>query len=58
VLEAILDNQPYIFTDPTMRRLIESRHKRLMAGYDWADKCKALQGEKQAGMLPAGMLSD
>ncbi len=58
VLEAILDNQPYIFTDPTMRRLIESRHKRLMAGYDWADKCKSLQGEKQSGMMPAGMLGD
>ncbi len=52
VLEAIIDNQPYIFTDPSMRKLIETRHRRLMAGYDWADKCKALEGVKQSGMLP------
>jgi NAD(P)-dependent dehydrogenase (short-subunit alcohol dehydrogenase family) len=58
VLEAIIDNQPYIFTDPTMRAMIESRHRRLMAGYDWADKCRALQGEKQAGGLPGGILKE
>ena len=58
VLEAIIDNQPYIFTDPSMRRLIESRHKRLMAGYDWADKCKALSGQKQSGALPSNMMSE
>lgn len=52
VLEAILDNQPYIFTDPNLRHLIESRHKRLMAGYDWAEKCKALEGIEQSGLLP------
>ncbi len=58
VLEAIIDNQPYIFTDPTMRKMIESRHKRLMAGYDWADNCTALKGAKQAGGIPGGMLKE
>lgn len=56
VLEAIIDNQPYVFTDPKMRRLIQSRHKRLMAGYDWADQCQALEGEKQAEELKGGLL--
>lgn len=43
VLEAIIDAQPYIFTDPSMRRYIDERHRRLSAGYDWADNCKALR---------------
>lgn len=52
VLEAIIDNQNYIFTDPGLRNLIETRTKRILAGYDWADKCKALEGVEQSGMLP------
>ncbi len=52
VLEAIIDNQPYIFTDPGLRHLIETRSKQILAGYDWADKCKALEGVKQSGLLP------
>ena len=51
VLEAILDDQPYIFTDPALRNLVELRNKRLMAGYDWADKAKALQGAVQSSAL-------
>jgi hypothetical protein len=47
VLEAILEDQPYIFTDPSMRRFIDKRFERLSAGYDWADNCKAL---KKAGL--------
>ncbi len=58
VLEAIIDNQAYIFTDPSMRKMVESRHKRLMAGYDWADDCNALSDEKQAGGLPSGLLGN
>lgn len=52
VLEAILDDQPYIFTDPGLRYLIERRDRHLLAGYDWAAKCKALEGVKQSGLLP------
>ncbi len=43
VLEAIRDNQPYIFTDPSLRRHIAERTSRIMAGYDWADQCQALK---------------
>ncbi len=52
VLEAILDDQPYIFTDPALRNLVELRTKRILAGYDWADKAKALQGAVQSSALP------
>ncbi|MSP41836.1 MAG: SDR family NAD(P)-dependent oxidoreductase [Alphaproteobacteria bacterium] len=51
VLEAILDDQPYIFTDPALRNLVELRNKRLMAGYDWADKAKALEGAVQSSAV-------
>ncbi|MBV1906437.1 MAG: SDR family NAD(P)-dependent oxidoreductase [Pseudomonadales bacterium] len=50
VLEAIQDNQPYIFTDPSLRYLIERRTKFILEGYDWADKCKALEGIEPAGL--------
>ncbi len=53
VLEAILEDQPYIFTDPALRNLIELRTGRILAGYDWADKAKALQGAVQSSALPA-----
>ena len=52
VLEAIIDNQPFIFTDPATRSFVEKRFRRIMSGYDWADKCKALEGVKQSGLLP------
>ena len=32
VLEAIIDNQPYIFTDPAMRKMIELRHRAFDGG--------------------------
>ncbi|MFZ5914771.1 MAG: hypothetical protein ACOY17_11165, partial [Pseudomonadota bacterium] len=57
VLEAILDGQFYIFTDPSLRHIIETRSKRILQGYDWAANCKALKGEKQAGPLPGGLLT-
>ena len=52
VLEAILDGQPYIFTDPALRNLIELRMRRILSGYDWADKAKALEGAVQSSALP------
>ena len=55
VLEAIRENQFYIFTDPSLRHLIETRCQRIIAGYEWAANCKALQGAKQAGGLPGSM---
>ena len=47
VLEAIIDDQPYIFTDPSLRSLIQSRFERILAGYDWADQCEALKKADQ-----------
>ena len=52
VLEAIQDDQPYIFTDPALRNLVELRTKRILAGYDWADKARALEGAVQSSALP------
>lgn len=57
VLEAIQEDQFYIFTDPSLRHIVETRTKRILQGYDWAADCKALQGEKQAGPLPGGLLT-
>jgi NAD(P)-dependent dehydrogenase (short-subunit alcohol dehydrogenase family) len=48
VLEAIIDDAPYIFTDPSMRKYINKRFERLSAGYDWADNCQALKKDKRA----------
>ncbi|MBV1876607.1 MAG: SDR family NAD(P)-dependent oxidoreductase [Pseudomonadales bacterium] len=50
VLEAILKNQPYIFTDPSMRRMIESRMRKILGGYDFADTCEALSGAEQSSL--------
>lgn len=47
VLEAIIDDQPYIFTDPGLRSWVENRFERILAGYDWADKCEALKKADQ-----------
>ncbi|PCJ36582.1 MAG: short-chain dehydrogenase [Cellvibrionales bacterium] len=47
VLEAIIDDQPYIFTDPGLRSWVESRFQRILAGYDWADQCEALKKADQ-----------
>lgn len=57
VLEAILEDQFYIFTDPSLRHIIETRCKRILQGYDWAANCKALQGAKQAAPLKGGLIT-
>ena len=43
VLEAIRDDQPYIFTDPGLRRHIAERFRRIGLGFDWAESCEALK---------------
>jgi len=50
VLEAILKNQPYIFTDPKMRKMVDSRFRKIMSGYDWADTCDSLTGAQQGSL--------
>ena len=52
VLEAMQADQLYIFTDPGLKHLIETRCKRLTDAYDWAANCKSLKGVKQSGLLP------
>jgi len=52
VLEAIQQDQPYIFTDPSLRYLIERRTKYILQGYDWADQCDALKDVRQPGLWP------
>ena len=52
VLEAVQEDQFYIFTDPSLKHLIETRCERISAAYDWAASCKSLEGAKQAGGLP------
>ncbi|MBV1931676.1 MAG: SDR family NAD(P)-dependent oxidoreductase [Porticoccaceae bacterium] len=52
VLEAMQEDQFYIFTDPGLKHLIETRCKRIIDGYDWAANSKALEGAEQAGGLP------
>jgi len=52
VLEAMQADQLYIFTDPGLKHLIETRCKRLTEAYDWAANCKSLKGVKQSGLLP------
>ncbi len=52
VLEAIQDNQPYIFTNPALGFMMENRFKNIAAGHAWAEKSKALAGVKQSAKLP------
>lgn len=52
VLEAIQDDQPYIFTDPSLRYLVERRTQYILKGYDWADNCESLKGANQPGLMP------
>jgi len=52
VLEAIQDNQPYIFTNPALVNLMENRFKNIAAGNAWAANSKALAGVKQSAKLP------
>lgn len=44
VLEAVLANDPYIFTHPDMRGFVQMRFAAIMAGFDAADASPALEG--------------
>lgn len=48
VARAILDNDPYIFTHPDMRPLVEARFRRILEAFD---KAAALQGSDQQSPL-------
>lgn len=44
VLEAVQNDERYIFTHPDMRGLVQGRFARIMAGFDAADASPALDG--------------
>ena len=44
VLEAVQNDERYIFTHPDMRGLVQGRFGRIMAGFDAADASPALEG--------------
>lgn len=44
VLEAVQNDERYIFTHPDMRALVEGRYSRIMAAFDTADASPALAG--------------
>jgi len=59
VLEAVQNNERYIFTHPGMRVAVQDRFSRIMAGFDQADASPALQGLEEPtfpveGMAPKG----
>lgn len=52
VLEAIQENQPYIFTNPALGYMMENRFKNIAAAHAWAENSKTLAGVKQSPILP------
>lgn len=44
VLEAVRNNELYIFTHPDMRAAVEARFNNIMAGFDCSERSEALQG--------------
>lgn len=50
VVEAIRDNELYIFTHPEMKALVELRFARIMEAFDKAAKSPALKGQKAGGL--------
>ena len=51
VLDAILENQFYIFTDPSMERQIDRLFDRLKLGFAWARNNDHLKAAKQPGLV-------
>jgi len=52
VLEAILANRLYIFTDPRFRTMIERRHEKMLADFEWAARSVALVEAGAPGSKP------
>ena len=49
VLEAVLEDRLYVFTDPRFRKLVERRHERLLADFEWAAGSQALRSVRAPG---------
>lgn len=52
VLEAILANRLFIFTDPRFRTMVERRHEKMLADLDWAARSAALVESGAPGSVP------
>ena len=55
VLEAIQNDERYIFTHPAMRAAVQDRFARIMTGFDQADASPALQGLEEPAFPVGGM---
>ena len=55
VLEAIRNDDRYIFTHPGMRAAVQDRFSRIMTGFDQADASPALQGLEEPVFPVEGM---
>jgi len=53
VLEAILADRLFIFTDPRLRSRVERRHEKMLADFDWAARSAALVDAGAPGAVPA-----
>jgi len=54
VLEAIQANRQFIFTDPRFRAMVERRHEKMLADFEWAAQSQALVSERAPGSKPPG----
>ena len=54
VLEAIQANRQFIFTDPRFRAMVERRHEKMLADFEWAAQSQALVSERAPGSKPSG----
>lgn len=52
VLEAIIANRLFIFTDPRFKALVQKRHDKIMADFDWAAASAALVDGGAPGAQP------
>lgn len=52
VLEAILADRLFIFTDPRLRSRVERRHEKMLADFDWAARSAALVDAGAPGAAP------
>jgi NAD(P)-dependent dehydrogenase (short-subunit alcohol dehydrogenase family) len=53
VLEAIQANRLFIFTDPRFRSMLERRHEKILADFEWAARSAALVDSGAPGSRPA-----
>lgn len=58
VLEAIRADRLFIFTDPRFKRMVERRHEKMLADFDWAARSVALVSAGAPGAAPGAEPAD